>query len=78
MGSMLGRRLEVELQRKTGESFIAEIAAQPIPLKGSAGFAIFLRDITEQKQHEETLRAAKEAAEAASKRQKLVCGQHEP
>ncbi|MCB9938598.1 MAG: response regulator [Planctomycetaceae bacterium] len=66
MGSMLGRRLEVELQRKTGEDFIAEIATQPIPLKGSAGFAIFLRDITEQKQYEETLRAAKEAAEAAS------------
>jgi len=66
MGSMLGRRLEVELQRKTDEKFIAEIATQPIPLKGSAGFAIFLRDITEQKQHEETLRTAKEAAEAAS------------
>lgn len=71
MGSMLGRRLEVELQRKTAEDFIAEIATQPIPLKGSAGFAIFLRDITEQKQYEEALRAAKEAAEAASQAKSL-------
>lgn len=71
MGSMLGRRLEVELERKTGEKFIAEIATQPIPLKGSAGFAIFLRDITEQKQYEETLREAKEAAEAASNAKSL-------
>jgi PAS domain S-box-containing protein len=66
MGSMLGRRIEVELQRKNGEEFIAEIATQPIPLKGSAGFATFLRDITERKRYEEALRAAKEAAEAAS------------
>ncbi|MBC8356013.1 MAG: response regulator [Planctomycetes bacterium] len=71
MGSMLGRRLELELQRKTGENFLAEIATQPIPLKGSAGFAIFLRDITEQKRYEETLRIAKEAAEAASKAKSL-------
>ncbi|MDA1055074.1 MAG: response regulator [Planctomycetota bacterium] len=71
MGSMLGRRMEVELQRKTGENFIAEIATQPIPLKGSAGFAIFLRDITEQKQYEEALRSAKEAAEAASNAKSL-------
>jgi signal transduction histidine kinase/DNA-binding response OmpR family regulator len=68
---MLGRRLEVELQRKTGESFNAEIATQPIPLKGSAGFAIFLRDITKQKKHEEALRTAKEAAEAASSAKSL-------
>ena len=71
MGSMLGRRLEVELQRKTDEKFIAEIATQPIPLQGSAGFAIFLRDITEQKRHEETLCTAKEAAEAASQAKSL-------
>lgn len=45
---------------------MAELATQPIPVKGSIGFAIFLRDISEQKQYEEALRTAKEAAEAAS------------
>ncbi|MEO8494110.1 MAG: response regulator [Planctomycetota bacterium] len=67
MGSMLGRRLDVELQHKTGETFIADIATQPIPLKGSAGFAIFLRDVTEQRRYEEALRTARDAAEAASR-----------
>ena len=67
MGSMLGRRLEFEVAKRNGEPFIAELATQPIPLKGSAGFAIFLRDITDQKKYESNLKAAKETAEAASK-----------
>ena len=71
LGSMLGRRIEVELQRKTGESFVAEMATQPLPVKDSAGFGIFLRDITERKEHESALRRAKEAAEAANRAKSL-------
>ncbi|MBP88561.1 MAG: hybrid sensor histidine kinase/response regulator [Planctomycetaceae bacterium] len=71
MGSMLGRRIEVELQRKTGEVFIAEMATQPIPVKDSAGFGMFLRDITERKRNESDLRRAKEAAEAANRAKSL-------
>ena len=71
LGSMLGRRIEVELERKSGESFIAEMATQPIPVKDSAGFAIFLRDITERKRYESALRHAKEAAEAANRAKSL-------
>lgn len=67
MGSMLGRRIELELQRKGGEAFVGELATQPIPLKGSAGFAIFLRDITDRRRYEDALRAAKDAAEAANR-----------
>lgn len=67
MGSMLGRALETPLLKKNGESFLAELAMQPIPLQGEAGFAVFVRDITRQKQEEEALRQAKDAAEAASR-----------
>ncbi len=67
MGSMLGRRLEFDLAKKNGEHFVAELATQPIPLKGSAGFAMFLRDITDQKKYEADLKSAKETAEAASR-----------
>lgn len=71
MGSMLGRRIEVVMLRKNGEEFIAEMATQPIPLKGSAGFAIVLRDITDRKRAEDALKRAKEAAESANRAKSL-------
>ena len=67
LGSMLGRRIEVELQRKNGEAFIAEMATQPIPVKDSAGFGIFLRDITERKLLEDQIRDARDQAESANR-----------
>ncbi len=68
MGSMLGKRLETPMFKKNGQEFVAEMATQPIPLTGgSAGFAVFVRDITQRKQAEAALRRAKEAAEAASR-----------
>ena len=70
-GSMLGRRIEVPLQRIDGERFLAEFASQPIPLQGTNGFAIFLRDITDRKQAEDALRQAKDAAEEASRAKSL-------
>ncbi|MFV1966030.1 MAG: response regulator [Pirellulaceae bacterium] len=71
VGSMLGRRVEVMMMRKSGERFIAEVATQPIPLKESAGFAVFLRDITKRKRQEQALFDAKNAAEAASQAKSL-------
>ena len=67
MGTMLGRRIEMKMIRQDGDEFIAELASQPIPVHGSAGFAIFLRDITQRKDAEQALRTAKDAAEAASR-----------
>ncbi len=67
MGSLLGRRMEIPMIKKSGESFLAEMAIQPIPIKGEAGFAAFVRDITKQKEAEDALQKAKEAAEAASR-----------
>ncbi|MCY2989713.1 MAG: ATP-binding protein [Planctomycetota bacterium] len=66
MGSMMGRRLEVRMMRKNGEQFDAEMTTQPIPLQGSVGYAVFVRDITGRKQAEMAQRQAKEAAEAAN------------
>jgi PAS domain S-box-containing protein len=55
-GAFVGRRFEQRLVRKSGEVFIAEVALQPIPLKGSTGFTVMLRDITERKRAEDELR----------------------
>ncbi len=68
LGSMLGRRLETSMLRKSGESFAVEMAMQPIPLPdGSTGFAAFVRDITAVKRAAEQLVEAKEAAESANR-----------
>ena len=71
MGSMLGRRIELQMSRNGGEEFIAEMATQPIPLKGSTGFAIVVRDITDRKQAEDALRRAKDSAESANRAKSL-------
>jgi len=68
LGSMLGRRLETAMIRKSGEQFQAEMTTQPIPLpQGIAGFAVFVRDITLMKEAEAQLVRAKEAAESANR-----------
>ena len=64
--SLLGKRLEVPLVRRSGEEFIAEMAMQPIPLEGTVHFATVLHDITGRKQAELELQQAKNAAEEAS------------
>jgi len=68
LGSMLGRRLETSMIRKNGESFLAEMTMQPIPLPhDTTGFAVFVRDITVVKKAEDDLVHAKEAAESANR-----------
>ncbi|MGE0759841.1 MAG: response regulator [Pirellulaceae bacterium] len=70
-GSLVGCRTEITAQRPDGHEFIAEMTTQPIPLRGSTGFAAVLRDITHRKQAEEVQRRAKEAAEAANRAKSL-------
>ncbi|QDU97240.1 sensor histidine kinase [Lignipirellula cremea] len=53
MGSMLGRRLELPMVQQDGESFIAEMAIQPFPMKGAAAFALFFHDVTDRHQARE-------------------------
>lgn len=61
-GSLLGNRLEVPAVRKNGEEFIAEFAMQPLVVKGTTVFTIFLRDVTERHRAEAALRQSEERA----------------
>jgi PAS domain S-box-containing protein len=62
------RRLELRALHREGHEFPIEITIST-PLRTSRGhfFGAFLRDISERLRHEEELRTAKEAAEAATK-----------
>lgn len=78
-GSLIGSRGELVMRRRTGEEFVAEIGLQAFTLQDStAGFVVFVRDITSQKRAEqerrgaaEKLQQAKEAAEAANQAKSL-------
>ncbi|OHC73318.1 MAG: hypothetical protein A3G18_12230 [Rhodospirillales bacterium RIFCSPLOWO2_12_FULL_58_28] len=64
---ILGRRVELTAMRSNGSEFPVEIAIAVIqPQQGQRFFTAFIRDITESKQVETTLRKAKEVAETAS------------
>jgi two-component system sensor histidine kinase/response regulator len=67
----LERRIELQMIRQGGEAFIAEMATQRIPLKGSTGIAIVMRDITDRKQAEDALLRAKDSAESANRAKSL-------
>jgi PAS domain S-box-containing protein len=51
----LNRRIEVQAQRRGGELFPVEISLVAIRSGGAPGFAVFVRDLTEQKAGEELL-----------------------
>jgi PAS domain S-box-containing protein len=64
--TLVGKSLEQPMIRKNGERFVADWALMPIPLRGAAGFALFVRDITERKRQEAELKQARDDAEAAN------------
>jgi len=57
-GSLLGRRLELPMLRVGNEEFLAEIAIQPVLLKGEPVFTLFVQDITERKRAEKDLKSS--------------------
>ncbi len=65
-GPVLNQRTEGFAIHRDGREFAVELAIAPMRAGGSCGFCAFIRDITLRKQAADDLRAAKEAAEAAS------------
>ncbi|MBG0777624.1 MAG: PAS domain S-box protein [Desulfovibrionaceae bacterium] len=66
-GPIIGRTMEMEAVRKDGENFPIEISISSLRFKGRWNAIAVLRDITQRKEVEESLREAKETAEAASR-----------
>ncbi|MDD1624495.1 MAG: PAS domain S-box protein [Methylococcaceae bacterium] len=77
--NVLGRRFEITALRRTGEEFPIELAITPIRHGEQTYFTAFLRDISESKLAEESLRRGREQAEHASlvKSQFLAMMSHE-
>jgi PAS domain S-box-containing protein len=67
--TIVNKRLELVALHRDGPEFPIELTlTMPIPSEdGDFFFGAFLRDISERRQHEEELRRAKEAAEAATR-----------
>lgn len=65
--NILGQRIEIEAVRANGEEFMTELAISRS--RGSSGdiFIAYIRDISEAKAAEQTLKDAKEAAELANR-----------
>ncbi len=57
-GPVLGKRLELPALRADGTEFPVEVAITRIPTAGSPLFTAYLRDISERKRLEESLRAS--------------------
>ena len=64
--SVLGTRIEITALHRNGNQFPVELAISPLYFQDEVTFSAFVRDITKRKQTEETLRTAKEVAEAAA------------
>lgn len=64
--SVIGRMVEVEAMRSSGETFPAELTVMPITLENEVLFTAFVRDISERRRTEAELQNAKLNAEAAS------------
>jgi PAS domain S-box-containing protein len=64
---VIGRRLELTAVRADGSEFPVELAITRVPMDGPPSFTGYLRDITERKRSEETLRRSKDYLEHAQK-----------
>ena len=63
---VVGKRVEIPAQRRSGEEFPVELAITVVKVEGEHIFTAYLRDITGRKQAEQALRDAIEAAQSAS------------
>lgn len=63
----LGRRIEIEAQRRDGSRFPVELAITEVQLEGRRLFAAYLRDLTERKWAEAELERQREAVHQSEK-----------
>lgn len=63
-GPVLGRRVEIEAVRADGSRFPIELAISPIKISGAPFFTAFIRDITDRKQAERSLRESEQRLRA--------------
>lgn len=68
---ILGRRIELQALRSDGKEFPVEITVTRIEQNGPPLFTAYLRDITERHEFENSLRSARDAAEAANQTKSL-------
>jgi PAS domain S-box-containing protein len=64
---IIGQRIEIEALHADGREFPIEVAIAKAEETSGAAFVGFIRDITDRKQVEDTLREARERAEVANK-----------
>ena len=76
---VMGRRIEIDAQRRDGTEFPIELSISSTGHGEDARYVAFMRDITDRRMAESSLRKAKEDAEAASraKAQFLAAISHE-
>ena len=55
-GPVLGRRIEIEAMRRDGEVFPVELAINPFIVNGQAYFTAYVRDITDRKTVEQSIK----------------------
>ena len=68
---LMGRPRELEGRRKDGSAVPLELALSEVPLAGGRVFSAIIRDVTARRAVEAELRAAKEAAEEATRAKSL-------
>jgi PAS domain S-box-containing protein len=66
-GRLLGRRIEIDAVRRDGTRFPVELAITSTSIHSAPYFTAYVRDITQRKQHERDLAAARDEAEEANR-----------
>lgn len=77
-GPVLGRRVEIEAIRADGMRFPIELAISPIRISGAAYFTAFIRDITDRRLAERSLRESEQRLRATYENAFAAIGEVDP
>ncbi len=76
-GPVLGRRIEIEAMRRDGEVFPVELAINPFTVDGRAFFTAYVRDITERKSVEQSIKQRDRLLSGAARATDALLQSHE-